>query len=702
MKQKYILLLLFLLTFCMQGCSDDKEFLPEDADDNFITSVKLTVGEDTYTAQIENQQITVTVPYTVSLNHAEVEFIYSTSATILPDPSSITNWDEERPFKVTSYNGDPRDYTYRVIKDEIRQEGDVTILSRADIDALAEKGVTVILGNLTLGCDDPEATPLEDLKGLELLKEIKGALIIRNSYQGNDLLALEAITSIGGLQLGSSGSPSEALNGEALLSLPRLISIDGEVRIYSDRIQWIHLPALTTIAGNVTIHSATLVSTNLSALTSIAGDLVLTGYTKESTGSELMYVEIPSLETVSGKIEITAFPKLMGITFEKLTSAGAVLLPHIPFEFETIRLPNLKNVEGDIDFTSNSADVIGGTLQNTGIKEIGMDQLQSVGGRITLSRLAALTRLPDLSDLHQLGGLKLNNIQALTDQELDISHINFGGDSLILSNTNIHSIYGPEELNATLYLNGTYPEIEGISSLKDLYYYGRNHGPVTLPFATVEKNIYMYLHECTELHMPALKEVGGYFSVDYQMTALHTLQVPALRKVGGQLYIRSGNITSLSLTSLEEVGTGTEIVYSDNESPGTIDILTTGLSELSFPKLKKVAGKGLAVQTTEVMTEACESIRFPSLEEIEGCLLLSGEVYDSGYSDWFPDQKLSQVLLPNLKKTDAVKIIGYSLLEDFSMFKNVVEQLSDKTWTVKNCRYNPTYEDMKAGQYTKQ
>ncbi len=702
MKPKQIFLLLFLLTFCLQSCSDDQEILPEDADDNFITSVKLTVGADTYTAQIENQEITVTVPYTVSLDGAEVDFIYSTSATILPDPTSITNWDEERPFKVTSYNGDPRDYTYRVIKDEIRQEGDVTILSQADIDALAEKGVTVILGNLTLGSDDPEATPLEDLKGLELLKEIKGALIIRNSYQGNDLVALEALTSIGGLQLGSSGSPSEALNGEALLSLPRLVSIEGEVMIYSDRIQWIHLPALTTIAGHVTIHSATWVSADLSALTSITGDLILTGYTEESTASELMYVEIPSLETVSGKIEITAFPKLMGIAFEKLTSAGAIWLPHIPFEFETIHLPNLRNVEGDIDFTSNSADIIGGTLQNTGVKEIEMNNLEFVGGRITLSRLTALTRLPDFSRLRQLGGLCLNNIEALTDPDLDISHITFGGDSISLSNTHINYIHGPEELNATLYLNGTYPEIDGVSSLKDLYYYGRNQGPVTLPFATVEKNIYMYLQECTELHMPALKEVGGYFSVDYQMTALHTLQLPALEKVGGQLYIRSGNITSLSLASLEEVGTGTEIAYSDNESPGTIDMLTTGLSELSFPKLKKVAGKGLAIQTTEVMTETCGSIHLPALEEVEGCLLLSGEVYDSGYSDWFPDQKLSQVLLPNLKKTDAVKIIGYSLLEDFSMFKNVVDQLSEETWTVKNCRYNPTYEDMKAGNYTEQ
>ncbi|MCC8186047.1 MAG: hypothetical protein LIP08_00660 [Bacteroides sp.] len=702
MKQKHIFLLLFLLALCMQGCSDDKEILPDDADDNFITSVKLTVGEDTYTARIENQQITVIVPYTVSLNHAEAEFIYSASATILPDPASITNWDEERPFKVTSYHGDPRDYTYRVIKDEIRQEGEVTILSRADIDALTEKGVTVILGNLILGSDDPEATPLEDLKGLELLKEIKGALIIRNSYQGKDLSGIEGVTSIGGLQLGSSGSPSEALNGEALFSLPRLISIDGDVMIYSDRIQRINLPALTTIVGHVTIHSTTWVSTDLSALTSIAGDLVLTGYTEENTGSELMYVEIPSLETVSGKIEITAFPKLMGITFEKLTSAGAILLPHIPFEFETIHLPHLRTVEGDIDFTSNSADVIGGTLRNTGIKEIGMDQLESVGGRITLSGLTALTRLPDLSDLRQLGGLSLNNLQALTGQDLDIRHIAFGGDSLILANTPIHSVCGPEELDATLCLNGTYPEIKGISSLKDLYYYGRNNGPVTLPFATVEKNIHMYLQECTELHMPALKEVGGYFSVDYQMTALHTLQLPALRKVGGQLYIRSGNITSLSLASLEEVGTGTEIAYSDEESPGTIDLLITGLSELSFPRLKKVAGKGLAIQTTEVMTETCESIRFPSLEEVEGCLLLSGEVYDSGYSDWFPDQKLSQILLPNLKKTSAVKITGFSLLEDFSMFRNVVDLLSDETWTVKNCRYNPTYEEMKAGHYTQQ
>ena len=44
--------------------------------------------------------------YTVSLNNAEVEFKYTTSATIIPDPETVTDWDNERTFRVTSYNGE--------------------------------------------------------------------------------------------------------------------------------------------------------------------------------------------------------------------------------------------------------------------------------------------------------------------------------------------------------------------------------------------------------------------------------------------------------------------------------------------------------------------------------------------------------------------------------------------------------------------
>ena len=106
MKNYFLPMLLSL--FFLGACDKNDEIIPEDADENFITSVVMTVDGKSYTADITDNTVTITVPYTVSLNNAEVEFKYTTSATIIPDPETVTDWDNERTFRVTSYNGDAR------------------------------------------------------------------------------------------------------------------------------------------------------------------------------------------------------------------------------------------------------------------------------------------------------------------------------------------------------------------------------------------------------------------------------------------------------------------------------------------------------------------------------------------------------------------------------------------------------------------
>ena len=163
----------------------------------------MTVASQSYTAEIIDNIITITVPYTVSLNNAQVEFKYTSSATIIPDPASITDWDTERTFRVTSYNGEANDYTYKVIKDEIRYEGDVELKTTADVTAFIDTDVTVIKGDLIIGSDAEDAEELSDIAALKILKEVEGNIIIRKSYVGQDLTGLDNITSIGGLQIGT-------------------------------------------------------------------------------------------------------------------------------------------------------------------------------------------------------------------------------------------------------------------------------------------------------------------------------------------------------------------------------------------------------------------------------------------------------------------------------------------------------------------
>ena len=97
----------------------------------------MTVDGKSYTADITDNTVTITVPYTVSLNNAEVEFKYTTSATIIPDPETVTDWDNERTFRVTSYNGDAREYTYKVVKSEIESDGDVELKTTEEVASFA-------------------------------------------------------------------------------------------------------------------------------------------------------------------------------------------------------------------------------------------------------------------------------------------------------------------------------------------------------------------------------------------------------------------------------------------------------------------------------------------------------------------------------------------------------------------------------------
>ena len=205
---KIYFLPMLLSLFFLGACDKNDEIIPEDADENFITSVVMTVDGKSYTADITDNTVTITVPYTVSLNNAEVEFKYTTSATIIPDPETVTDWDNERTFRVTSYNGDAREYAYKVVKSEIESDGDVELKTIEEVASFAATKTTVVKGNLIIGSDVEEAEKITDISALASLKEVTGNIIIRNSYNGADLTGLDNIASAGGLQIGSVEAPS--------------------------------------------------------------------------------------------------------------------------------------------------------------------------------------------------------------------------------------------------------------------------------------------------------------------------------------------------------------------------------------------------------------------------------------------------------------------------------------------------------------
>ena len=544
MSLKKIMLLFAAGSLVLAGCSDDNptDPIPEDADDNFITSVVLTVGDNSYAAEIAGNDITVTVPYNVSLDGATAEFEYTPSATIMPDPSTITDWDTERQFRVTSYNGETNDYKYLVVKDDIREEGDVTLKTDAEVKAFADKGVTILKGDLIVG-EESGDNFVTDIKALSALTQIGGDVVINNTYKGIALDGLENVVKIGGLRIGSTEAASTAPE-LYYASLKSLEEVTGDVVICNDKVQWFEAEKLTAIGGSLVMRSAALTSVTTPSLATIGGDFELQGSNEDKAGGDMTIVEMKALGSVGGKITVKNLAKLNAVKFEALTSAGAVLLPTIPYEFETISLPVLSEVGGDIQFNADTA--IGGMTMNTGVKQIDMNSLTRVDGTVFLTAFAELRTLPALNGV-TVKGIELVNLGKLLDP-LDFSGTTFsGGGRLLLTNMNlIETLTMPAQADVTLELryNKLLNEVDGAEELAGLVYspgtdctfptlrivrgdvsfgLGQQVGVSTPSLERVEGNL---LNDVKTIAYPKLTEVGGYLAVTDNVSNERQLRLP--------------------------------------------------------------------------------------------------------------------------------------------------------------------------------
>lgn len=199
--EKIWTLIILACSLLLAACSDDDK-IPADADDNFITSLTLIKDGSQFDATINGNEIIVSVPYTVNLNGATADMVYTPSAKIIPNPETVTDWGNEMIFRVTSFNGEVNEYTYKVIKTEIESEGDVILKSQSDVDAFAETKISVIKGNLVIGDNAENATAITNLTALTGVKEITGTLQILNNYKGEALDGLN-FTKVGSIQFGT-------------------------------------------------------------------------------------------------------------------------------------------------------------------------------------------------------------------------------------------------------------------------------------------------------------------------------------------------------------------------------------------------------------------------------------------------------------------------------------------------------------------
>ena len=697
MKTYFLPMLLSL--FFLGACDKNDEIVPEDADENFITSVVMTVDGKSYTADIADNTVTITVPYTVSLNNAEVEFKYTTSATIIPDPETVTDWNNERTFRVTSYNGNAREYAYKVVKSEIESDGDVELKTTEEVASFAESKTTVVKGNLIIGSDAEKAEKITDISALASLKEVTGNIVIRNSYNGADLTGLDNIVSAGGLQLGSVDVASKATELH-MISMKALETLSGDISVYNDQVTYVLFEKLATIEGSVMFNAPSLQSFGFPVLTTVGQDLNIQGLNEENKAAgTIATLELPELTSVGGVLAVNNLAKLTSMNFLKLKETGGLNFHTVPVMLETINLPEIETVNGSIIMEANMEAPPTGSFvpqRNDVLLAFGgMDKLTTVKGQIKIKNFTALKQLPDWSKITTLGSITLDYLEDVNGTlMLPNARFETFGETApqieIISKMLLTKIETAEDLSNVNFVvkqiqNFVFPEIN-FKSINDFTYTPTSvkDNPVIIPtIQHVHGNLEMEGNITNQnVEFPDLEIIDGYGYIQKFETGSVTMS--ALKEVGGQFYI-SGYPNGCDLPLLSKVCCSASPVYYE-EGEGSLAITLQGKS-LVLPELLHVGGEGLFVNRATGIT--CDK-----LQTIDGALQIKSATSLS--QETFSMKKLETL--------HGVVFDGLTKFTDYTFFGKFIENgmITEESWSVTKCGYNPTFQKMRDKQYTQQ
>lgn len=672
----YLLLLCFCFIISFSSCSDDDES-PFVGNSNKIVSFSLTIDGVLYKGAIEGKDITISVPSDIDLSDANVEYTLCENSTILPDPKSIDNWNDEQVFRIQAYNNEYTSYKCSVVRSDIVNNGNVTLLTQSDVDAFGTKKINLITGNLIIG--QPVSISSNDnitnLNALKTLTQVNYNVVINNSYNGENLEGLSNLKQIGGLYIGSLTTPASSSKKFAI-SLPMLES-SGNIIAYTDSLTSFSTPKLIS-AGNIYINSINLKELNLSALTTCTGDMTIkaiTGktYSEAKSNQLLTSISIPYLHEIGGTFCIENFWKLKELNLSYLQSVAQDLQIKYLRTIEKISLPELKAVGGafniqandgmetlsvpklteaaslniasvntysinlvNIDLSSFETTAGDFVIQFAGAKTMAFENLKKVGGKLQLSYLQFIKDI-SIPSLEECSKINLISIPLLT--EFNASNLEKLTDLTIQGCTKLALFKSPKQITGNVTLHGN-NKVCDFTLFKDL--------------ERIEGILSVTNYYNTEITLSNIKYIGSYTQT-------------------------SGTyISSLSMVDVEEVGVL------------TISGLTK-LTSFSAPKLKTV--NNFSLKGSILLT----NIELPLFTKVTGSFTFYGGTNSSSGNNCVITDLNAFKSLSTIGKVD----INYaSQLCDFSGLKNAVETLSESNWTVKNCKYNPTFQNMVDGKYT--
>lgn len=704
------------LALLCTACSEEKTELPWGSD-NYIVSFSLTTGADTYPAVIRDGRITVSIPYNVSLEDAQVSYELCEHASIYPDPATVADWDQEWQFLVSSYdNQNDRTYLYTVERTDIATDGSLTLRTQAEVDAFARSGINTVEGNLTIGGEDEE-NPVTNLDGLKNLVSVRCDLTITAAYTGETLAGLENLTACESLRIGSAAHPNETLRQ---LSLPALKEIKGDLCICGTALQTADFKSLQSVAGHFVLQSDALLQLTADELTTVAGNMTLIGTIADEAKAPCEQMYFPKLQRIDGTLTLSRFDRLSGLgtTFGVLTQAGALRYEHLALA-NTFEFPLIETT-GNITVTDCPilrsvllpALTDAGSLEITGcpaIETLSFPKAERFDGDVSLATLPAIKDfgefLPALKAIS--GDLSIDDLPSL-EGVLDLSGCTFSPNSTLdlrlVAATRLTELRGGD-FGGSLRIDASsltpQPEampfgITGFKNLDTLRIAGFTHiSELSLPTESCDD---LTIENCGSqapftLSLPNLVEVRGTLLCRNcgKTGEANSASFPRLKNVGRQLsfYVGASSFTALEFPLLETVGNG-EPVSDDPADDYALYTMPSGCAgEFILPSLQQVNGSML-VSTWNTSTDRAVAFRFPSLQSVAGEISVGHTAYKN--------KSVATLDFSALTAAGAVRIGNLSSVTDFSTFTQALPRLSEQTWSVTDCGYNPTYQQMLDGE----
>jgi len=295
-----------------------------------------------------------------------------------------------------------------------------------------------------------------------------------------------------------------------------------------------------------------------------------------------------------------------------------------------------------------------------------------------------------------LGDMTLTN---LLIEELDLSQINFNGNTLTLQCKQLNKIVGSETFNGNLLLlpkNCRLTEftLEGILNMqgnfecKDYFYVKE----FVMPFIRVAGDMTIALNSgsvntAAEIEFPKLQEIGGTLTLGTNRNA-NNITFPLLKKILGSCSVTTYKLKNdIEFTNLESIGTDGADAQIKFEIEAT---------NILCPKLKTINGKFDIATSSFMFDMEVDKVSYPNVESISENLSIT-----CPYSD-FGSNGILSIDFSGLKSAKGISISGQGDVTDFSSFKYLFENnvlTGESQWSVKECGYNPTFQEMKDGKY---